>query len=228
MKLIIERVTLIAAMALFGVTGVSGWLYFEQRAVAQPVQDSQQSTENILKTYHEALYNNPRDPILGNPDGDVTIIEFYDYRCPFCKKVHPVVMQLLEDDGNIRYIAKEYPILGPVSVLASQAALASQKYGKYAEYSNALMSARNLDDNLIFKIALDVGLDPLKLLDDIDANETEINDTIQEVLDLGQDMRLQGTPTFIIGDNLIPGAINRNVLDALVAQVRSKNTPASQ
>ncbi|MBD3661333.1 MAG: DsbA family protein, partial [Arenibacter algicola] len=206
----------------------SGWLYFEQRAIAQPVQTPQQSTETLLKTYRDALYGNPRDPVLGNPDGDVTIIEFYDYRCPFCKKVHPVVMQLLEKDGNIRYIAKEYPILGPVSVLAAQAALASQKYGKYEEYSNALMSARQLDDNLIFKIALDVGLDPLNLLDDIDANEDEINKTIQDVLDLGQAMGLQGTPTFVIGDNLIPGAVSQNVLEALVAQERLKNSSKSR
>ena len=224
MKHKLERVAMIVALAAFSVAGLAGWLYLEQQAAAQTSQSSQQSTERLLQTYHDDLYKNPSDPVLGNPEGDVTIIEFYDYRCPYCKKVHPVVMQLLKEDGNIRYIAKEYPILGPVSVLAAQAALASQKYGKYEEYSNALMSARQLDDNLIFKIAMDVGMDPLDLLDEIDANEDDINKTIQDVLDLGQAMGLQGTPTFVIGDNLIPGAVSQNILKALVEQERLKNS----
>lgn len=223
MNLNVGRIFLIIGILSFSAMIMSGYVYWDQRTNNQPPQLSKEETSSIIQENEEDIFNRSDDPILGNPNGDVTLVEFFDYRCTYCKLVHPVVMTLLKEDGNIRYVAKEYPILGPVSTLASQAALASQIQGKYADYSNALMSANGLNENKIFKIAKDVGLDPLRLLNDIDANEEDINTKISGNIALAKTLTLKGTPAFIIGDQLIPGAVSKASLELLIAKVRSNN-----
>ncbi|PHS78929.1 MAG: hypothetical protein COB59_04540 [Rhodospirillaceae bacterium] len=223
MKLSVGRIFLIVGFLSFSVMIMAGYIYFDQRTNNQPLQLSKAETARIIRDNQDEIFKSSDDPILGNPNGDVTLVEFFDYRCTYCKLVHPVVMALLKEDGNIRYVAKEYPILGPVSTLASQAALASQIQGKYADYSNALMSAKSLSDDQIFAIAKDVGLDPLRLLDDIDANEEDINAKISENIALAKTLAIKGTPVFIIGDQLIPGAVSKASLEFFIAKARSND-----
>ncbi|PCI37446.1 MAG: hypothetical protein COB46_13440 [Rhodospirillaceae bacterium] len=223
MKLSVGRIFLIVGVLSFSVMIMAGYVYFDQRTNNQPPQLSKAETSNIIRENEEDIFKRSDDPVLGNPNGDVTLVEFFDYRCTYCKLVHPVVMTLLKEDGNIRYVAKEYPILGPVSTLASQAALASQIQGKYAAYSNALMAAKSLGDDQIFAIAKDVGLDPIRLLDDIDAHEEDINAKISGTIALAKTLALKGTPAFIIGDQLIPGAVSKANLELLIAKARSNN-----
>ena len=105
----------------------------------QRLAASQQSQQQLV-TRREDILNDPGSPVGGNPDGDVTIVEFFDYRCPYCRTVAPRLAQLLEEDEGIRFVYKEWPILGPVSEVASRAALASREQGLYEEFHEALMT----------------------------------------------------------------------------------------
>ena len=128
-----------------------------KREAAEQARKSQ-----ALVTYSEELRNDPASPVGGNPNGDVTVVEFFDYGCPYCKKVLPSIMTLLESDGNIRYVFKEFPILGPASHVAARAALAAWNLDKdsYLPFHAAMMGARGrLTEARIMKIAEDNGID---------------------------------------------------------------------
>jgi protein-disulfide isomerase len=159
----------------------------------------------------------------GNPDGDVSVVEFFDYRCSYCKKTHDTVQQLLKDDGNIRFVYKEFPILGPDSVLASRAALAAREQNMYVELHNALMSARGkLDREQVLEIADDVGVDVAQL--EIDMKAPKVEKIINRNHALAQRLNIGGTPAFIIGDQLLAGAAEMSRFKALVEQARTDCT----
>jgi protein-disulfide isomerase len=165
------------------------------------------------------LFHDPAAPTLGNPKGDVTIVEFFDYRCGYCKQVAPAIAKLLEDDKNIRLVVKEFPILGPDSVVASRAALAAVKQGKYAPFHWALLNAKGqLDEAQIMRIAGQVGLDTKQLRQDMAAPEIET--VIKRSYSLAEALQIRGTPAFIVGEELVPGAVDLPTLKALVAKAR--------
>jgi len=165
------------------------------------------------------IYHDPSAPVLGNPRGDVTIVQFSDYRCGYCKQVAPTLAKLLESDKNIRIVVKEFPILGPDSVTATRAALAAVKQNKYAPLHWALLSAKGtLDEAAIMRVAGQVGLDTGKLRQDMAAPEIET--IIKRSYALAEALKIRGTPAFIIGDELVPGAIDMDALKALVAKAR--------
>ena len=175
-----------------------------------------------LAAHREALVNDPSSPVAGNPDGDVTLVEFFDYRCPYCKRVLSSVMAVLDDDPGIRIVYKEFPILGPVSVVAARAALASRKQDpdKYLAFHNALMSSRGqMTEARVMQIADDIGFDVERLKADMAL--PEIDQTIERNLALARALGITGTPSFVIGDQLIPGAISLEALRKLIAQARS-------
>lgn len=165
-----------------------------------------------------------RDPgtfIAGNPQGDVTIVEFFDYRCGYCKRAQPIIKELLQKDGRIRLALKEFPILGPDSVVASRAAIAAMKQEKYAVFHNALMAAQGpLGEERILRIATDAGLDAIKLRADMD--NPEINKIIDRNHKIAETLNITGTPSFIIGDTLAPGFIDLEQMRQLVAAARSE------
>lgn len=172
---------------------------------------------------YEGIFNNPNDEVGGNPDGDVTLVEFFDYRCGFCKLVYPFVKQLLKEDGNIKYVYKEFPILGPQSVYAARAALASRAQGKYFEYSDALMESRGtLDKSRVLLIAKDVGLDTDLLEEEIEWKEGEAENIFRNNYSLAEDLNIVGTPGFVIGDVVIRGAVDLATLKSTVAKARKK------
>jgi len=175
----------------------------------------------LVSAHRAAIYEDPKAPVLGNPDGDVTIVEFFDYRCPYCKRVRPLVMKIVEEDPGVRVIFKEFPILGPDSVVAARAAIASldQDPEKYFPFHDALMESRaQLTKSRILDMAREVGLDADKL--EADMKAAEVDAVILRNRQLGQALGLTGTPSFIIGGEIVRGAIDMETLRALVARAR--------
>lgn len=163
----------------------------------------------------------PLTPIGGNPDGDVTMIEFFDYQCGYCKKAFPGVMQVINEDKNIRYIFKEFAILGPESEIAARVALAAGKQGKYMEFHVAMMTVRGrLNEGKILKTAESLGLDMDQLKTDMQSNE--VNAEISSTREIAQRLGITGTPAFIIGDQIIPGAVPPQALKDAVEKNRKK------
>jgi protein-disulfide isomerase len=151
--------------------------------------------------------------------GDVTVVEFFDYHCPYCKAVAAPLQQLLQQDKGVRLVLKEFPILGEDSVLASHAALASVTQGKYWAFHQALMEHRGrFDMDVIKTIAAKAGLDPAKLEADMGKEQIEplisANHKLAEALDVG------ATPTFVIGDQVVEGAVPLERLKELIQKAR--------
>ena len=172
-----------------------------------------------LTAHLEQLSGGPATPILGNPDGDVVIVEFFDYRCPYCKRVAEDLREAVREDGNIRLVMKEFPILGPDSQVAARAALAAAAQGRYEDYHFALMAERGeISEQTVFAVAEQLGLDLEKLRADMqsEAVEAEIRRTygLADALDIG------GTPAFVIGDRVYPGALSMKDLRQAVASSR--------
>ncbi|MEJ6394766.1 DsbA family protein [Gymnodinialimonas sp. 2305UL16-5] len=157
----------------------------------------------------DALFNSAFDHVGGNPDGDVTIVEFLDYRCGFCRRAHPEVTELVEGDGNIRIITKEFPILGEQSVLASRFAIATRiALGgqAYEQMNDALITMRaDVTELSLARLADDLGLDSEAIFTAMD--DPLVETTINYNRQLGQRMGITGTPSFVFGDQLVQGYV---------------------
>jgi protein-disulfide isomerase len=167
----------------------------------------------------DAIFNDAGTPVAGNPIGDVTLVEFFDYHCPYCKAVAEPLAQLLKEDKGVRLVLKEFPILGDDSKLASKAALAAVSQGKYWEFHQALLEHRGaFDTDTIRAIAAKVGLDADKLMADMKDAKTQplidANRKLADSLDIG------ATPTFIIGNQVVEGAIPLDQIKALIKKAR--------
>jgi protein-disulfide isomerase len=155
-----------------------------------------------VATHAGALLHGPASETLGDPNGDVTIIEFFDYACPFCKAVEPRLEAFLEADKNTRLVVEEFPILTPQSEVASRAALAAARQGKYAAFHRALMSYRgHLDEAAIFDVARSVGLNVGKLRQDM--ADPRLKAAIDANLRLARAIGVHGTPTFIVDGHIL-------------------------
>jgi protein-disulfide isomerase len=169
----------------------------------------------------EELENDPKSPVLGNPKGDVTVVEFFDYRCPYCKATTPAVAQLLEQDKKIRLVLKDFPILGKESVFASRVALAVQKHGKYAEFYKAMFDLKTpVTQESTLEVVKSLGLNPDTIRKE--SESSEIDPLIKHNYDLAKAIGADGTPAFIIGDTMSPGLITLDVLKTQVAAARAK------
>jgi len=170
------------------------------------------------------LTSNPNDPVLGNPDGDVTMVEFFDYRCGFCKRVFGDTVTLLKEDGNIRFVLKEFPILGDDSVYASRAAMAVwlHQRDKYEPLHSAMMSSKGaLSNDKVIELAKGVGIDTDSMVANM--NDPEIDKTLNTTMAQAQTLGITGTPAFIIGKNMAPGAIPLESMKKLVDAARGKS-----
>lgn len=187
----------------------------KRRAEAEATQ------RRVLSSRREAIFNDPTSPVAGNPKGDVTVVEFFDYRCPYCKQMAGPLVRLLKEDGNVRFVFKELPILGPDSVVAARAALAAKAQGKYVDMHEALMRARGtLDEATVLRIAGDIGLDTARLKADM--GRIEIDDVFERNRQLARELSISGTPAFVIGDRVVPGAVDLETLKKLVADARRR------
>jgi protein-disulfide isomerase len=169
----------------------------------------------------QQLLNAPLSPVLGNPKGDVTVVEFFDYKCPYCKRVADDVSKLISDDPNVRVVFKEFPILGPDSQIAALAGLAANRQGKYAAFHMAAMEHRGTftKDNVL-AIAKESGLDLDKLQADM-KDQTLINEIAANQA-LADKLGINGTPAFIIGKEKVPGAISLDDMKKLVGEARNQ------
>ncbi|NMJ42637.1 DsbA family protein [Roseomonas sp. JC162] len=168
-----------------------------------------------------ALFETPGDPIRGNPRGDVTIVEFFDVRCPYCKRLHGEMAEVLRRDRNLRIIMKDLPILGPQSVVGARALLAAQRQGKYPEFYDALMRLRGEPtDEAIRAEAQRIGLDANRLFRDM--QDAAIQQRLDTNIALARRLQIEGTPALVIGDTLIPGALPASQIERLVQAERER------
>lgn len=183
--------------------------------------EERKKAKRDLANLSTELNFNPGSPVIGNPKGDITIVEFFDYRCGYCKQVFPTIQTLLKEDGNIRYVLKELPILGPESLFASQAALAvwDTTPEKYQSFHGALMASRgNLSSAKIFTIAENLALDRNTLNKSM--KNKSINDELSKNIELSERLNINGTPAFIIGGQLYPGALSMDEIKKIIALAR--------
>jgi protein-disulfide isomerase len=188
----------------------------QKKKMAEAAADIQ-----LLASNRAELINDPTSPVGGNVKGDVTVVEFFDYRCGVCKRIHPIVNQLVKTDPKIRRVYKEWPILGPNSVLAARAAIASRKQGKYLSFHKVMMEANSsFGESAIMGMAESVGIDTAKLRQDMRSAET--NAVIRKNYALAEKLKLNGTPSFVIGDTLLRGGRDLESLRAIVAEARAR------
>lgn len=181
-------------------------------------EEELQKQKDNLQSYKDFLHD-PQAPSAGNPKGDVTVIEFFDYNCGYCKRAFPDIMRLIETDPNVRVVLRDIPILGETSVLAAKWALAAHLQGKYFDFHKALMSHNGpIDVDTLERLAKSVGLDTEKLRKDAEGQD------VQKRLDKDQEVSraigITGTPAFIVNDDIARGAVGFDGLKQAVEEAR--------
>lgn len=185
-----------------------------------------ESARKAIVAEQKALKHDPGSYVAGNPKGDVTIVEFFDYNCGYCRTVAPAIQALLADDKNLRLVLKEWPIRGAESLAVTQVSLAASKQPKFLAFHFALLAEEGqVDETAALAVARKVGLDMDRLQKDMKSmNALEI---IQRTDALAGKIGIDGTPGFVIGTTLVPGAVSADRLKALVAETRRNCRQAS-
>ena len=190
-------------------------------------QDSQRDSvaQKAIQENQSALLRDPDSPIAGNPDGDVTIVEFSDYQCPYCKRAHAAVKSVVAADGKVKLVYKDLPILGEASRIAALAALASRAQGKHLAFHDALMEySGKIDRDKIMEIAGSVGLDVAQLQKDMD--DPKLKQIIERNMTLASALGVRGTPAFVDRQSVRAGRGRRRRAEA--AHRRRAQTLLSQ
>jgi protein-disulfide isomerase len=196
------------------VEAVQGLQARQQRADLTEVQEA-------LKARADEIFRDPNSPVGGNVQGDVTLVEFFDYNCPYCRKMAPLLIEAEKADPQLRIVFKEFPILGPGSEFAARATLASQRQGQYEAFHHALMAAKEkVNDESVLTAAAQVGLDVERLKADM--QDPSIQMAIDRNMALAAALRINGTPGFIVGDQILRGATELTVLQGMIAQARKQ------
>ena len=185
-------------------------------------REKRERTANNLKRLKTEIFADPNSPTAGKKDADVSIVAFFDYNCGYCKRSLPALKELLAKDPSLKVIYKEFPILNPDSHLAAKAALAAHRQGKYVEFHDALVNVPEINEGSIKSIAEQIGLNFETL--EKDMNDEKINTYLASNYKLAADLNIQGTPAYIVGTQLIPGAVSSEVLANIVAAEREKLT----
>jgi protein-disulfide isomerase len=199
-----------------------------QRKQYEQAQETVKQTQQAAASFANALFHQANDPVSGNPNGKVTVVEFFDYQCPHCIDMAPVMDSIIKANPDLRVVYKEFPIRGPVSEFAARAALAANLQGKYAEFSHALLtSGQQLTQDSIMQIATGLGLDMSKLKKDMDDNK--IKDQLKSNIKLAQDLKLFGTPALFVGKtnakgnepiNYVPGQVDQTQLQQMIDKAK--------
>lgn len=190
---------------------------FEQRQRAAEASD----TTAALKARAEEIFRDSDSPVGGNPNGDVSLVEFFDYNCPYCRQVTPIMAEAESADPQLRVVYKEFPILGPNSTFSAKAALAVHRQGKYVAFHKELMLDRGVaNEAKVLRIATKIGVDVERMKSDM--NDPAIAAMVERNLALAQALRINGTPGFIIGDQIVRGAVDLKTLRALIQEARGK------
>ena len=192
----------------------------ERADAAAKAEEANVARDEIVKR-REELDNDPTSPVIGNPKGDITIVEFFDYRCPYCKASAPSIEQLLNDDKGIRLVLKDYPILGKDSVFASRVALVVAKHGKYADFYKAMFALKTpVDETATLGVVKEIGLDPAQVKKEMEASDIDV--ILKHNYELGRSIGADGTPAYVIGDAIFAGALTGEELRGKIAAVRAK------
>ena len=193
----------------------------ERRAAEAAAQEDLLLSEN-----HEEIFNDGFSYVGGNPDGDVVVVEFLDYRCSFCKRAFPSVEELLATDGNIRFIVKEFPILGEESVLASRYAIATKMIAgdeAYKAVHDTLMTwGGNVNEGALARISRSLGLEHVDILARM--YEDDVSEIIQRNRALGATLQIQGTPSFIMNDVFVRGFMELDQMRNMVRLIREEKS----
>ncbi len=233
--------SLFPRIALVGVSLVAGALLYaltvdtpspedvEQARIAEAVTaytnqqqaEHEAATDALVASRANDLLRDPNTPIIGNSEGDVTLVEFFDYTCVFCKAADPRIRQLMQEDDGVRRVLKDFPVLTRDSLIAGKAGLASRNQGMYESYHNAMMEFRGqLTEARIFEIAEEVGLDVDRLREDMEA--PEIADQIIENFNLARALRVYSTPTYFVNDRMINQPSAEIDFPATIAAARAR------
>lgn len=185
-----------------------------QQAKAQSANQDPLSTESILR--------DSSIPAEGNPKGDITIVEYFDYRCPYCKTVNPVLQKLVHDDGRIRLVFKDWPVFGDVSIYAARLGLAAKYQNKYAQAHEALISMKEKLSEANVQTALaQAGIDVDRAQRDLATNQKAIDAILARNHAQAVALEFQGTPAFIIGNFRVPGALDEANFKQAIADSRA-------
>ena len=176
-------------------------------------------TRSALAEHAQALFSDPGDYVAGNPEGDVTIVEFFDYRCGYCKRSFEPLMDFVKKDGNVRLVLKEFPILGPASLEAAKAAMAAKKQGRYMEMHSGLYAHKgDLDAEAIDAIAKKAGVDVARMRKDME--DQAFADQVSRTYRLAEALGIEGTPAFVAGGTVYPGMADADRLAQMAAHAR--------
>ncbi|MFW2544072.1 DsbA family protein [Primorskyibacter sp. 2E107] len=199
----------------------------EAVAVLEEREANQQAAADVslVSDNSEALFNDGYSWVGGNPDGDITIVEFSDYRCGYCRKAHPEVSELIESDGNIRFILKEFPILGEASLDSSKFAIATKIVAgddAYKQVHDALITLGGAPtEPALTRIATSLGLDADAIKAEM--NSDEVMRRIAETRALAQAMKINGTPSFVMAGEMVRGYVPLDGMRSIVAEARAAN-----
>lgn len=186
----------------------------------QEVAAKERQQESLVRV-RASLNQDPDSPVIGNPEGDVVLVEFFDYNCPYCRRAADDLLEVVAKDAGIRVVMKEFPILGPGSQFAARAALAAALQGRYEAFHFALMQAPGKkEEGLVMAVARDLGLDLERLRNDMQAPAIEA--ALRRNFELAETLEINGTPAFVIGDEIFPGAVDKDTLLKKVAETRAK------
>ena len=184
--------------------------------------ESEAQASTAIASMQGLIYNDPGQVVLGNPEGDVTLVEFFDYNCGYCRGSLSDTDTLLKNDKNIRYVLKEFPILGPDSVAASKVSDAFRKLApeKYAEFSHTILASKDrASEDSVIEVATSLGVSEDALRKEMASSPNA--DTVKATYQLATDLGVTGTPAYVIGNEAISGAIGLDALTAKVANVRA-------
>jgi protein-disulfide isomerase len=197
-------------------------LVMEALQSLQARQESEQAEQakQAVVDNAEALKGEPAE-VAANPDGDVTLVEFMDYHCGYCRRMMPSLRDLVAEDKGVRFVLKEFPILGPDSVVAARAAVAARNQGRYWDMHLALMESEDISLDGVRALAAGLGLDVARLEADMNSPQTE--QVLAADMELARKLGLRGTPAFVLGGEIIPGAVPPEQLEGLIAAVRERS-----
>ncbi|MCH8323150.1 MAG: thioredoxin domain-containing protein [Proteobacteria bacterium] len=187
-------------------------------------QRTREAVQLALADNHDLLFNDELSIVVGNPEGDVTLVEFYDYRCSFCRQSHGAVMQMLEEDKNLRLVLKQFPVKDqpgevPVSLISARLAMAAEKQGLFLPFHDAMFLAEPpLTERKVYAIAKEVGLDLERL--EKDMREPAFTEHLRQTLTLASEIGATGTPTFVIGGYVISSMLDAKILRQIIGLTR--------
>ena len=204
-------------------------LLIEVQQALQAKRDAEAAAlaEQAIQSHRDEIYSDPEAPVAGNPEGAIVLVEFFDYRCGYCRRVKPTLETLLAENDDLRLAFKEFPILGPESMLAARAALASRAQGLYEPFHWALMGADGpFDLDHILEVARSVGLDDERLARDME--DPAIDALIDRNAVLANILGIRGTPAFVVGDRMIRGALPIAQFRTAIADARQALASGTQ